>query len=832
MFAGGGPSPIPTASTAPVSTATVPTLTPMIPTLPKATTTSGSSSGSSGGGGNGESGGGGGGSPTYALAGTFIADFEADAAVDPNAYLRYLTDSASRWAHFLSTAGKADDKRAQTASGARSGGGSLSDSAELENKAYPVPPPFLPVAYRRSFSVATVACALTDLWPHLMRVSKVVLKLQERDTGSSAGGGGSGGGSGTPPVSAPASKRVSGLFSTLSFSTASAPLAALTASHSGQESIAAAKLGPCSPSENEVRLAAIDTLKYALSAALFIGAGPLIREGAEALLQVEAGTLGLVVARESKSSPEGWYAIVQAFAAGRSGDAYGGVDSTGVAEAISVLHVAVAEMREEATSKSEAASVEKVAERFRGVIAKELASDTRNRRLLYEGDLTKVAGSGRGKHTIYRFFLFNDMIVYASQGVFSGGKYAVHQKIPLAKMKVVGEVPELAAVGVHHAFKLENSVKALVVFAASEADSRAWRRHINEAIATLNAEEYSGGASIGTKESNRRGSVLNTFRRDSEIGMKSSASAGKLIGADSSGSGTPAPDGKKPPLPPTRAPSAHSLPVAYHHDAVGLVHSDSDSEAPPTATSGSANSGGASGGVSKAKSTGVGPSVLPAVGAPATPGFKATTTVAAAAASGSSPESGGSVSTRGSLLGVSASTPISAARLKTFESIAELKNAFLHAVAFCRPLLSSDATHAVPSGSRVAGSMASPSATLALSDADKLAFYAYFKQATHGDCPEPSGEDDVTMMGVHTEASSGTTSSASSGDASSHLTTAQLTITKAKRDAWRRCTAMRRRDAMRAFVLLLDHAVPAWDTTAAAAAISAATGKAEAAPTP
>jgi acyl-CoA-binding protein len=103
----------------------------------------------------------------------------------------------------------------------------------------------------------------------------------------------------------------------------------------------------------------------------------------------------------------------------------------------------------------------------------------------------------------------------------------------------------------------------------------------------------------------------------------------------------------------------------------------------------------------------------------------------------------------------------------------------------------------------LARSLASPSLTMGLSDNDKLAFYAYFKQATHGDCPEPKDDNDISMMAV--------------GGHEDHSAEPYLTVTKAKRDAWRRCAAMRRRDAMRAFVLLLDKAVPGWDSVPQAA---------------
>jgi acyl-CoA-binding protein len=217
---------------------------------------------------------------------------------------------------------------------------------------------------------------------------------------------------------------------------------------------------------------------------------------------------------------------------------------------------------------------------------------------------------------------------------------------------------------------------------------------------------------------------------------------------------------------------------------------------------------------------------------------------------------GGGGSASASAGGASASGGPRLPRQELFESIADLKTAFLEAVAFCRPLLSSDsAVH--PAGSRVDHGITSPTQTLSLSDADKLSFYAYFKQATAGDCPEPSHEDDVSMMtggggggGGASGASSGTARSggtprgphdtaaspssaagaaAAAGSApatspSSHsqpvpgahvtMDATALAVAKAKRDAWRQCGAMRRRDAMRAFVLLLDQTVPGWDKRA------------------
>jgi acyl-CoA-binding protein len=142
-------------------------------------------------------------------------------------------------------------------------------------------------------------------------------------------------------------------------------------------------------------------------------------------------------------------------------------------------------------------------------------------------------------------------------------------------------------------------------------------------------------------------------------------------------------------------------------------------------------------------------------------------------------------------------------------SIADLKNAFLSAVAFCRPLLSSDASAAPAAGSRVEGGMVSPASALTLSDQDKLTFYAYFKQATAGDCQSPTNDDDISMMvsGPGHEGDVGHHHVANQAD----MSASSLAVTKAKRDAWLKYKGMRRRDAMRAFVSLLDSAVPGWD---------------------
>lgn len=187
----------------------------------------------------------------------------------------------------------------------------------------PIPAPFRPVPYRRHFSSTAVACAVEDLWPLLVRLFTAVLKLQPAPpprtvssaaaaprqpappaqaaappaTATAAGGGGS---HGRASISAGLTSRgVMAMFG-LGDRHASQPTAAAAASapasrrgdapHADEADseplVAAALGGPASPADTELRLSVLDTLKHALTAALFLGLARQVQEGADALLQV------------------------------------------------------------------------------------------------------------------------------------------------------------------------------------------------------------------------------------------------------------------------------------------------------------------------------------------------------------------------------------------------------------------------------------------------------------------------------------------------------------------------------------------------------------------
>ena len=94
-------------------------------------------------------------------------------------------------------------------------------------------------------------------------------------------------------------------------------------------------------------------------------------------------------------------------------------------------------------------------------------------------------------------------------------------------------------------------------------------------------------------------------------------------------------------------------------------------------------------------------------------------------------------------------------------------------------------------------------------------------QATAGDCPEPAFDDDVSMLSGGGTAGGGGGGAEGGADSlhpsqhQHHIPTgdpAALAVARSKRDSWRQLRGMRRRDAMRAFVALMDQCLPGWDS--------------------
>jgi len=182
-----------------------------------------------------------------------------------------------------------------------------------------------------------------------------------------------------------------------------------------------------------------------------------------------------------------------------------------VADAISLLHLASAEIRSALEASSEAATLLSTAARFKGDIKGVIRSDGTGefqsaRRLLFEGDLVKVSNKGRGRHKSYRFFLFSDLLIYASKSQFSfSDKFIAHAALPLMdergnSVSVTADPPEFKTQRIANGFRLDTDVKPLWLYALNPVDATDWKRNLREALAELNKRwerQQSSRASTG-----------------------------------------------------------------------------------------------------------------------------------------------------------------------------------------------------------------------------------------------------------------------------------------------------------------------------------------------
>ncbi|KAL4154863.1 hypothetical protein PRNP1_006977 [Phytophthora ramorum] len=94
---------------------------------------------------------------------------------------------------------------------------------------------------------------------------------------------------------------------------------------------------------------------------------------------------------------------------------------------------------------------------------------------IHEGDLTKKC---RSRHQLYRFFLFNDQLLYADKSM--SGRWSPHNFLRL-KLTRISNIPD--GVMSKNAFQIQNPIKSFVVFADSAGAKAEWMRLIDEAIA-------------------------------------------------------------------------------------------------------------------------------------------------------------------------------------------------------------------------------------------------------------------------------------------------------------------------------------------------------------
>ncbi|CCI40210.1 unnamed protein product [Albugo candida] len=98
---------------------------------------------------------------------------------------------------------------------------------------------------------------------------------------------------------------------------------------------------------------------------------------------------------------------------------------------------------------------------------------------LFEGDLIKRCRS-RQRHQTYRFFLFNDQLLYADKSI--SGTWNPHNSLRL-KLTRICDIPDSALC--KNAFHVINPVKSFIVHAENASVKSEWMRLIEHAIAKL-----------------------------------------------------------------------------------------------------------------------------------------------------------------------------------------------------------------------------------------------------------------------------------------------------------------------------------------------------------
>jgi hypothetical protein len=104
------------------------------------------------------------------------------------------------------------------------------------------------------------------------------------------------------------------------------------------------------------------------------------------------------------------------------------------------------------------------------------------RRFIREGELVKVGRNNRTRS--YRFFLFNNLLIYASPGTAGLKRYKIHRTIHLALCRLIDlkDQPNHPEVPLIHAFQIDNPQKEVTLICESAAVKQAWILDLKKAI--------------------------------------------------------------------------------------------------------------------------------------------------------------------------------------------------------------------------------------------------------------------------------------------------------------------------------------------------------------
>ncbi|OQR97144.1 brefeldin A-inhibited guanine nucleotide-exchange protein [Achlya hypogyna] len=210
-------------------------------------------------------------------------------------------------------------------------------------------------------------------------------------------------------------------------------------------------------------LQCLDMLRYAMSTCLFLEM-PVERQAfSNQLTKVKSSAF--VKAEAAPDADPDWLTTIDRDAA--TADPW---------KVIGDIHVYVTKLKESIEKRKTVETLTSVVKRINH--SQVYLHDTTH--FVREGDLVKKCRTGRNR--LYRFFLFNDQLLYADKSTISGN-WNAHQSLRL-RLTRLADIPD--SLMLRHAFQILNPIKTFTVVAESAAAKAEWMWAIEEAIAEAN----------------------------------------------------------------------------------------------------------------------------------------------------------------------------------------------------------------------------------------------------------------------------------------------------------------------------------------------------------
>ncbi|RLN72204.1 hypothetical protein BBJ28_00013882 [Nothophytophthora sp. Chile5] len=237
-------------------------------------------------------------------------------------------------------------------------------------------------------------------------------------------------------------------------------------------------------SDLSMRMQCLDLLRFCIPTCLFLNM-PVERQAFCGLLRKVQSSLGDAAAEERQpneatqdlAKSHDWVRNIEDAAA--SDDPW---------QVMGDIHLLVNDMKETIQCRQKSEELDSVIQRIhRGHFFLKDATT-----FIHEGDLTKKC---RSRNQIYRFFLFNDQLLYADRSM--TGSWSPHNSLRL-KLTRISSLPD-SVLAPRFAFQIQNPVKSFVVYADSASAKAEWMRLLDDAIAETSKKSNRNAQHISTQ---------------------------------------------------------------------------------------------------------------------------------------------------------------------------------------------------------------------------------------------------------------------------------------------------------------------------------------------